>query len=335
MYRIFALLATLSVFSVAQASDVTNPTPCCTPTSSSVPTNGLYLPTTNTLGWSINSAAEMQLTASALSPAVSGGNALGTTALPWAGLNLSSGAVINFNNGNYTLSHDNTNSILNASSVIRIASNGAGNALDMVGQLSNGSSIHRFLSNNASSVYAQFIVTSVNSGQLTIQAGGSTAMLSMDSTGLTFSNALTFAPNLPADTAVADSTVCVASSGGKLLKGTGTLGICLGTSGRQFKTAFAPMKAGIDEIARLDLWNYRYLDGFGDSGERVQYGPTAQDVAKVLPDLVRYDAKGDAISYDIGAFVPIALHAIQQSKVEIDSLHSCQNSWKCRLFGIR
>lgn len=75
------------------------------PSGSTVPTNGMYLPASNTLGWAVNSAAELQLTASALSPAASDGSALGTTSLMWSDLFLASGAVLNFNNGNYTLTH--------------------------------------------------------------------------------------------------------------------------------------------------------------------------------------------------------------------------------------
>lgn len=125
-------------------------------------------------------------------------------------------------------------------------------------------------------------------------------------------NGQSFFPNAAADTATVDSTACIATTGGKLLKGTGTLGICLGTSGRQFKTAFEPMAAGLDEITKLPLWNYRYLKGFGDSGARMQYGSTAQDVDAILPDLVRHDTSGEAINYDIGALLPISLRAIQQ-----------------------
>ena len=75
------------------------------PNNSSVPSNGMYLPAANTPGWSANSAAEMQLTSSALSPAVSDGNALGTTSLMWADLFLASGGVVNFNNGDVTVTH--------------------------------------------------------------------------------------------------------------------------------------------------------------------------------------------------------------------------------------
>lgn len=148
-------------------------------------------------------------------------------------------------------------------------------------------------------------------------------------------NGQTFIPNSLSDSGLADATACVRVSNGQILKGSGTLGICLGTSGRQFKTAFEPMTAGIAEIAKLDLWNYRYKPGYGDNGERVQYGPTAQDVEKVIPDLVRYDEHGEAINYDIGAFVPITLHALQQLKADNDDLRACTNNWKCRLFGIK
>ena len=70
-----------------------------------VPANGMYLRGTNTLGLAVNTGGEVQLTASALSPIGSGGNALGTTSLMWADLFLASGGVINFNAGNYTLTH--------------------------------------------------------------------------------------------------------------------------------------------------------------------------------------------------------------------------------------
>lgn len=75
------------------------------PAASTVPSNGLYLPASNTLGWAINSAAEMQLTATALSPAVDGGNSLGTTALGWQNLFGNTGFVFNIENGDWVATH--------------------------------------------------------------------------------------------------------------------------------------------------------------------------------------------------------------------------------------
>lgn len=75
------------------------------PSGSTVPTNGLYLPAANTLGWAVNSAAEMQLTATALSPAVDGGNSLGTTALGWQNLFGNTGFVLNIENSDWVATH--------------------------------------------------------------------------------------------------------------------------------------------------------------------------------------------------------------------------------------
>lgn len=75
------------------------------PNSSSVPSNGMYLPAANTLGWAINSAAEVQLTATALSPAVDGGNSLGTTALGWQNLFGNTGFVLNIENSDWVATH--------------------------------------------------------------------------------------------------------------------------------------------------------------------------------------------------------------------------------------
>jgi len=75
------------------------------PTGSSAPTNGMYLPAANTLGWAINSAAELQLTGTALSPAADGGSSLGTTALGWQNIFGNTGFVLNIENGNWVATH--------------------------------------------------------------------------------------------------------------------------------------------------------------------------------------------------------------------------------------
>lgn len=75
------------------------------PTSSVAPSNGMYLPAANTIGWSISSTAEMLLNSTALTPAVSDGLALGTSTLMWSDAFFASGAVLNFNNGDVTVTH--------------------------------------------------------------------------------------------------------------------------------------------------------------------------------------------------------------------------------------
>ena len=69
----------------------------------------------------IAGTAEVDLTASAMSPTTSDGNALGTTALMWADLFLASGSVVNFNNGDVTLTHS-TNTLTLAGGTLSLSS---------------------------------------------------------------------------------------------------------------------------------------------------------------------------------------------------------------------
>lgn len=110
------------------------------PNSATVPTNGLYLPAANTLGWAVNSAAEMQLTSTALSPAVSDGNALGTTALMWSDAFFASGAVLNYNNGNVLLTHASGELRLSGPAQTVLAISPVGNAGIELGRIDGNSS---------------------------------------------------------------------------------------------------------------------------------------------------------------------------------------------------
>ena len=66
---------------------------------------GLYRSSEGVLGFAINGVAEMLLSASNLTPGANDGNALGSAAVSWADLFLASGAVINFANGDVTITH--------------------------------------------------------------------------------------------------------------------------------------------------------------------------------------------------------------------------------------
>ena len=110
------------------------------PNNSAVPTNGLYLPAANTLGWAINSAAEVQLTSTALSPAVDGGSSLGTTALGWQNLFGNTGFVLNIENGNWVATH--TSGILTVTTGdLRVTSANVGTNADSVPTLSSTSTL--------------------------------------------------------------------------------------------------------------------------------------------------------------------------------------------------
>ena len=59
----------------------------------------------NTINFYANNAKEVVLAENSLSPGTSDGTALGTTSLMWSDLFVASGGVINFNNGDMTLTH--------------------------------------------------------------------------------------------------------------------------------------------------------------------------------------------------------------------------------------
>ena len=59
----------------------------------------------NKINFYANNAKEIELAENSLSPGTSDGTALGTTSLMWSDLFLASGGVVNFNNGNVTLTH--------------------------------------------------------------------------------------------------------------------------------------------------------------------------------------------------------------------------------------
>lgn len=126
-------------------------------------------------------------------------------------------------------------------------------------------------------------------------------------------------PNLASDAAQVDSTVCINSSG-TLLKGSGTLGICLGTSSARFKHDIVPMGASLAELVRLAPKNFFYNKGFGDGGARQQYGFIAEDVVKVLPGVTAAGPDGKVQSVDMVAMIPVLVNAVKQLKADNDNL---------------
>ena len=69
----------------------------------------------NNINLHADNAKEMVLSANALTPGTSDGTALGTTSLMWSDIFLASGGVMNFNNGNVTLTHSsNTLTVVGA-----------------------------------------------------------------------------------------------------------------------------------------------------------------------------------------------------------------------------
>lgn len=148
-----------------------------------------------------------------------------------------------------------------------------------------------------------FILRSNNLDRLTISSAG----------------VFTFNTIPAADTATTDSTLCV-STAGVILKGSGALGVCLGTSSARYKHDIVTMGVGLAEIVKLSPKNFFYKKGFGDNGARLQYGFIAEDVVKVLPGVTAPDKDGKPNSVDMLAMVPVLVNAIKQLKADNDNL---------------
>src|SRR3990167_30251 len=73
------------------------------------PDTGLYLAGVNILGVVAGGALKAQLSALAFSPGVNDGTSLGLATVSWSDLYLASGSVINWANGDITLTHSTNN----------------------------------------------------------------------------------------------------------------------------------------------------------------------------------------------------------------------------------
>lgn len=129
-------------------------------------------------------------------------------------------------------------------------------------------------------------------------------------------------PAIAADTGVNDRTLCWKTDGsGSVLSGTGTLGICLGTSSARFKTDIVDLDVGLNEIMALKPKSFFMADDKAEK-KKLMYGFMAEDGIKVLPKLTGLDDKGEPNTFDYLGIVPVLVNAFQQMQREIDTLNS-------------
>ena len=100
----------------------------------------------NTINFHANNAKEMVLVENSLSPGTSDGTALGTTSLMWSDIFLASGGVMNFNNGNVTITHSSNTLTVAAATVAFTASTAVTVSNDL--KLSSDSAVLGFGADN-------------------------------------------------------------------------------------------------------------------------------------------------------------------------------------------
>lgn len=148
------------------------------------------------------------------------------------------------------------------------------------------------------------------------------ALGSLLATNATFSGSAFKLTGIGTDAAASDTTTCVLSDG-TIVKGSGTLGICLGTSSVRFKTSIAPLSVGLNEIVALRPVSYRVDVQHGDPNKTL-YGFTAEQGGSVLPALMGRDVNGLPNTFDYLGVVPVMVKAMQEMQKEIDELKKRQ-----------
>jgi hypothetical protein len=89
-------------------------------------------------------------------------------------------------------------------------------------------------------------------------------------------------------------------------------------SSRRWKTDIAPVSNALETIGRLEGVTFRWKQ----SG-RSDVGLIAEDVGKVLPQIVSFEPNGtDAAGLDYSRLVPILIQAIKEQQKEIEELRA-------------
>lgn len=135
----------------------------------------------------------------------------------------------------------------------------------------------------------------------------------------TFSGAI-INSGIATDATHTTSTVCQDTTTHQFYFGSGTLGICLGTSSARYKHDIAPLGPGLAQILALNPVQYFYNPGRGDNGARLQYGLTAEQTEPTLPTLVGLDTQGRPNSVDLLGMVPVLIKAVQEQQAQIEAL---------------
>lgn len=128
-------------------------------------------------------------------------------------------------------------------------------------------------------------------------------------------------PAIASDATHTDNTVCADTTTKVLYAGSGTGGICLGTSSARYKHDIKPLADRCEAVMALEPKAFRYNKGYGDSGAKEQYGFLAEDVVKVMPELVGFDMEGRPNSVDMLALTPVIVYCMKKQQQSMASLN--------------
>jgi hypothetical protein len=154
-------------------------------------------------------------------------------------------------------------------------------------------------------------INNASVGATTAAAGKFTTLQNTTSAGLTVA--------VSTDATHTDATLCEDTTSHVVYFGSGTAGICLGTSSLRFKHDIAPLDAGLKQVMGLEPISYKLNADHGDP-DHTLYGFSAEQGGTVLPKLVQTDTQGKPNTFDYLGVVPVLVKAIQEQQAQIDEL---------------
>jgi len=111
--------------------------------------------------------------------------------------------------------------------------------------------------------------------------------------------------------------VTISSGTQVLIDSNGQLGTL--TSSLRFKEDVQTMGDASHDLMKLRPVVFHYKAPYDDGSHLLQYGLIAEEVAKVYPDLVQYDAKGQPFTVRYHEINAMLLNEIQKQKAQLDA----------------
>lgn len=147
--------------------------------------------------------------------------------------------------------------------------------------------------------------------------GSATPGQALDVIGTVRMSQQLFVSGIATDATKTDATVCEDTTTHQFYSGSGTLGICLGTSTMLAKQNILPISEGINQIMALKPVSFNYRPGWGYDIKKPYYGFIAEQVSPIFPRLVGRDANGTIKNADYVGMIPVMVKSIQQVQIEI------------------
>ena len=147
------------------------------------------------------------------------------------------------------------------------------------------------------------------------------------SPGFTVGTSGSITATFTTDSGHTTATTCEDTTSHQMYFGSGTAGVCAGTSSARFKTAIGALTYGLLDFLWIDPVSFVYKAGYGDNSgpdpkPRWQVGFTAEQMQTVLPGLVQVDADGRPQSVDYLGMVPYIVRWLQGIQYQLFVLYA-------------